>query len=260
MTRQTTIPALLAVLILATSAACIEEPEEVGSDRSESMMWGGSQVGVYVPPPARLLYAFDGNAHDSSPYRNNGWAVGVTNTTNRFGQANRALEFSGTDMVWVPYEERFDMTNYTLSAFVYISQHPPESGYHCDYYALIDKRSHFSFRLTQCGGATHMGLSLTHMVADRPTSDGFHSSYAQIRRNEWTHVAVTRSNNTLTFYVNGRLTESKSNVSVARFSNDNVLIGRTHYGKFFDGKMDDVRIHPRALSDSEVFAMYQQGN
>ena len=81
--------------------------------------------------------------------------------------------------------------------------------------------------------------------------------------NQWTHVAVTLTDNVLRIYVNGVLTGSTvmSAIELAPFrlsgSTDNNWIGRSQYGAdpYFNGRVDDFRIYNAALPAGEVYQL-----
>jgi hypothetical protein len=76
--------------------------------------------------------------------------------------------------------------------------------------------------------------------------------------NTWTHLAVTYSGSTLTFYRNG-VAVATSNASGALSPTTGTLqIGASQFGEYFQGFIDEVRIYNRALSNTEIQAIYQQ--
>ena len=76
--------------------------------------------------------------------------------------------------------------------------------------------------------------------------------------NTWTHLAVTYNGSTLTLYRNG-VAVATSNVSGTLSPTTGTLqIGASQFGEYFKGLIDEVRIYNRALSDTEIQALYQQ--
>jgi hypothetical protein len=81
---------------------------------------------------------------------------------------------------------------------------------------------------------------------------------------QWVHVAVTKSGNTGTLYVNGSAVGSNNSMSLSPSSlgstNQN-WIGRSQYSAdpYMDGRVDDFRIYNRALSASEVDDLAEGG-
>lgn len=75
--------------------------------------------------------------------------------------------------------------------------------------------------------------------------------------NTWTHLALTISGTTMTFYVNGVAATPSATVSTLTLSN----LGLGYYlgaspSAAFNGLIDDLQIHTRALSAAEISALY----
>lgn len=76
---------------------------------------------------------------------------------------------------------------------------------------------------------------------------------------QWYHLVLTRNGNNFTFFVNGSVYSSiVSSVSIPA-ANAPLSIGNAEGNFFFDGMLDEVRIYNRALSASEIQAIYQAG-
>lgn len=78
----------------------------------------------------------------------------------------------------------------------------------------------------------------------------------------WVHAAMTWDGSTLTIYKDG---DDDGSVATSVGSGDiqdladSLIIGRDETGDYFNGEIDEVRIYNRALSATEVAALYQQG-
>jgi hypothetical protein len=71
----------------------------------------------------------------------------------------------------------------------------------------------------------------------------------------WQHVAVARSGNTVTIYLNGASVGSGP-VTATLPNTANNFIGRSQYNDpLFAGSLDDFRVYTRALSASEIAAL-----
>ncbi len=75
--------------------------------------------------------------------------------------------------------------------------------------------------------------------------------------NTWQHLVVTRSENTVSYYVNGELKETKTITYNSQYYGNTVSIGASQhnnasYANYLKGKLNDVRIYDHALSEKEV--------
>lgn len=68
----------------------------------------------------------------------------------------------------------------------------------------------------------------------------------------WQHVAIKRTGTTYSYHRNGVTSGTNTNAAVPTTSTDNLLISRTSATYATDGKLDDIRIYSRALSDAEI--------
>lgn len=90
-------------------------------------------------------------------------------------------------------------------------------------------------------------------------------SNGTIPKDKWSFVVFQyESNNTYKMYINGELDTTFNDVNSANHANG--VFYMKHIGKFgagvgryFDGKIDEVRVYDRALSSSEVKDLYNAG-
>jgi hypothetical protein len=69
----------------------------------------------------------------------------------------------------------------------------------------------------------------------------------------WQHIAVTRAENTVKFYINGQLIGKDQLTEDFPVSDNPLIIGHSpERDANFSGKMDDLRIYKRSLSQEEV--------
>ena len=78
---------------------------------------------------------------------------------------------------------------------------------------------------------------------------------AAVPLNTWTHLAATYDGTTLRLFVNGTQVGSRA-VSGALLTSSGVLRigGNSLWGEYFAGRIDEVRIYNRALTQSEIAA------
>lgn len=90
-------------------------------------------------------------------------------------------------------------------------------------------------------------------------------SSIQVESDRWTHVAIVRdvSEKTYHIYVNGVLSDTlayRSNITGGESPESRTTIGRSGGAKLnhYDGKLDELMIYARALSEAEVTNLYHR--
>ncbi|MDN5213469.1 hypothetical protein QQ020_15470 [Fulvivirgaceae bacterium BMA12] len=87
--------------------------------------------------------------------------------------------------------------------------------------------------------------------------DHVNKSHA-IAMNEWSHVSfVYDADGFIHFYVGGKLMNSMP-ASTINSTSQSLIIGTNLWDEFFLGKMDDLKIWKRALSDEEIELVYNE--
>ena len=163
-----------------------------------------------------------------------------------------ALEFNGGAGNYVSVNLASPpINNYTLSAWVYLSQGGSYAG----------------ARATMLGGP-YCGSSIEFMIRSQTSSsadpqylelgrcddfDGVSSSTA-VPTNAWVHVAVTvTSAQVITYYINGSPAGSWSDPDYDFSLGSQVILADNISGnRFFTGALNDVQIWNRVLSQSEI--------
>jgi Concanavalin A-like lectin/glucanases superfamily len=75
----------------------------------------------------------------------------------------------------------------------------------------------------------------------------------QLPLNAWTHLATTHDGTTLRLYVNSVEVGSRTVAGALLTSTGALRIGgNSAWGEFFQGLIDEIRVHNRALSPAEV--------
>lgn len=201
-------------------------------------------------------YPLNGNANDVSGYRNNGTAYNPTYVTDRFGNLNGAMFFSGNTYIDIPDSASLRPNQLSMSAWVLMSAKSRNANF------IISKGYDGSFG--------HYGLNI---LSDSEKSQAVIgqlgsvfsevSSIDNIAMMRWTHICSVYDGVFLKIYINGTL----NNISIANQNynlsqnTNRLLIGRndtenSYYQYWFIGIMDDIRIYNKPLSDLEVTALY----
>jgi len=227
-----------------------------------------AQVPNYVPTNGLVgWWPFNGNANDESGNGNNGTVNGATLTTDRFGNTNKAYNFSGTtNNITIQNSNSILTGSFSVSSWFTINNLNPsnfDAAIIGQFNGQIqnDRKWFFGYRsINQEKGISYYlfnnnGLSV---------SNNYTLNW-QPQQGRWYHVSwVFESGNSIKTYVDGIL-HSNVQVNIATFNNiaNNILI---KIGNAVDidvplplpwnGKIDDIGLWSRAISQSEITALY----
>lgn len=202
-------------------------------------------------------YPFCGNANDGSVNANNGIVSGATLTSDRYGNANSAYSFDGVNnVITVPNSSSLqNISEITISAWININQFYCVPNFGCNFPIFTKSNQSFSWgnyelQIWQSGDeiVTHLDYQET-------------GCSSQIPLNQWKHIVTTISNGITKFYVDGVLISSGNSGVFPQtpINNMPLLIGRNIQGGYpeaANGKIDDIGIWNRALSQQEVTNLY----
>lgn len=165
--------------------------------------------------------------------------------------ANGNATQSATQSKWGGKSAYFDGTNSYLSfsstGFSYSGDFVIEGWVYLTslitYSTLIEGRTSASYQNYICGIYNVGGTYRLDFVTDGGAGARLTGSSTSISLNTWTHIAIVRSSNTLSCYVNGTkdaTTVSYSNTLTPAAST--LWIGRNVDGNYFPGYIDDFRV------------------
>ena len=221
-----------------------------------------SQVPSYVPSNGLVGYwGFNGNANDQTPNGNNGTVNGATLTTDRFGNSNSAYDFDGiSNYITVLDNNVFNMQNFTISTWVKNSS--TASFIPARY--ILNKGCNSptaSFRLYYENDGTLQEDVSDCWVPNRVYQNGPSSN------NLWTNIIYSYDGQNLKMYVDGVLFGTTNQSGSLTNNNDPMYIGCStatsncpQLSAFYAGKIDDIGIWNRALSQQEITNMYNGVN
>ncbi|MCH2059487.1 MAG: cadherin domain-containing protein [Verrucomicrobiales bacterium] len=199
-------------------------------------------------------YPFNGNADDESGNEINGNVNGPTLTEDRNGNSNSAYRFDRTQAqhIILPDAEPIRQLgeNYSFSFWV-STEDLTQDAY------LISKDG---WAVGADQWAILLGYrdeQITLSLGARP-NDEVHSS--RFNANSWEHFTITHEGSSLKIFRNGALDVMSSvNLQLPAAVDRGVRFGgpRGTNNSHFTGQLDDVRIYNRALSDTEVTALYE---
>jgi hypothetical protein len=221
----------------------------------------GSTLPSYVPTNGLVAYyPFNGNANDASGNGNNGTINGATLTTDKSGNLNSAYNFNGqNNNIVVPDNITINPSLISVSIWVNPAVFGPSEQY------IINKSIDI------------LPGSVNRSWAIRISSDGqlnleirvnntyyLFGSTETLTLNQWNNLVFVYDGSTAKLYKNnivvinqslpGTLTNLSYNLSIGNFPHANM----PPYGYFWNGKLDDIGIWNRALTQSEVTTLYNQ--
>jgi type II secretory pathway pseudopilin PulG len=192
-------------------------------------------------------------AYDYSGNGNNGTLVNFNFTATSgwtTGKVGGALSFDGVDdYSRIPDSNSLDVSSsFTFSVWVYTTN----SGI---LQTILSKDGVGS----DTTGAYNLYIrSDLSVFYETNNIDGVYTTANVVSLNRWYYITVTFDNNIspkLKIYINGQKLQ-EGNPSTPYILTTDLLIGRRGIGSFFQGVIDEVRIYNRALSDSEIKALY----
>ena len=209
-------------------------------------------------------YPFNGNANDESDNSNHGTVSGATLTTDRNGNTNSAYSFDGVDdYIDLGNSALFFLGKYdgfTISAWVksneILGSLPDGQTIFSKYIAASDNRF-YSFYIVD-----------EHDLRFAAWLNGARDTRNDVQYDigfEWIHVVAVGNTESYKLYLDGmevassdKIFEMKTGTTTA-----NAMIGAVHhstttYDLNFDGAIDEVRVYNRALSASEIQAIFNQ--
>ena len=209
------------------------------------------------PPTNGLVayYPFDGSAMDASGNGHHGQVVGATLTSDRDDNANRAYHFNGIDnYISVSPGDVFASNQFTICAMVYIEEQVTSNC--CP--RIVHRMAWDSTAGTgydvhyQKYGSNYNGF-LSFNIFDSSHQEFNVVSPQALEYGRWNQIAVTYDGNTIKFYFNGRLNQTKSVSSpIMHTPNASFLIGSDGGEGSFKGKIDELYFYNRALTDKEI--------
>lgn len=211
-------------------------------------------------------YPFNGDATDESGNNNDGILIGTSFTSDKLENPDKAVFFNGIDdYISLPQDSDFmerticfwfnaenipewnpDRDPDNSMGIIYTSDHPNiENGLTKMWVTKVDGVPKFCF---------HNG------GGDVILDNGF-----AINEKEWYFAAVTISSTRIKFYINGELLKSRDFPGNIHSTWDNGVysaslgVGRLLNHRFFNGKLDEVRVYNVELSSSDISNIYDVG-
>jgi len=230
---------------------------------------GGIDITVtWGDDPALIAYyPFNGNALDESGNENHGIVHGATLSTDRFGNTNSSYAFDGVDdYISIPHAPslNFGSGDFTVSLWVIYESTAGEQ-------VFIEK---WIERHREADGWTLTKLEHDNIIrfalGDNAVWD-IDTRPLTIPLYTWHHLALIRSDQTISFYWDGICIQSgtldhsynlnsEASIKIGHRGNpENTPGSMDDRGCFIHGNMDDIAIYNYALSANELSTVYHSG-
>lgn len=184
-------------------------------------------------------------ALDTSGHNNNG-SFGSGVIWDDVGKYGKALAFDGSSAVTIQNSSSLQLVNMTLELWVF-----PTAAYN-EYKSLIVKNyDYLLYGWTPndnpyCFASNPVGGIVSG------TTDTIGCTNSALPLNTWTHLAVTYDGLAVKIYQDGALVRTLNSNAGIPVNSGVLQIGGSQYGEYFVGKIDEVRVYSRALTQAEI--------
>jgi len=206
-----------------------------------------------VQPPSGLISWWPGDGNASDIIGGNDGAWNGTTEAYASGKVSQAFSFDGNSAVYAPSPFPIPSAG-TVSVWVYKT----DESYYTDTIFDLDRDIPGGVRIMD-DGSSGLGFytnSQSELLAVTPAPS----------LNEWHHIVITWDGQTKRMYIDGVENTSAASTSLAQSSRNLAIgnlweIGLSHLDWYaFNGLIDEVQVYDRALSASEVQAIYDAGS
>jgi hypothetical protein len=206
---------------------------------------------VTVTGGLAAYYPFNGNANDESENDYHGIVNGAILTEDRFGDPNKAYQFDGSSN-YIRLGSDFDYPSRTINLWFYanIIDEIERHIYISDNPQLLNG-------FTQIKIKEYFGKKLIRSSAGIP--GGVAEGNSEVSEKEWYMITLVVDESSTRHYLNGILIGEFGRSNSSSYNGvTSALLGTSRvFDRYFDGKIDDVRIYARALSESEIKQLYR---
>jgi gliding motility-associated-like protein len=209
-------------------------------------------------------YPFNGNANDESGNLNHGTVYGASLTTDRHGNANSAYSYDGDDWTQIAHNSNLDFSlsdSYSISCWIEI-----DSSFTTG--SILEKWNNgndpYPYQLRAANGQKlSTGRYIGGWPQDQSRTQATPYDSSIVAQEMFLHLLSVYTPDTIYLYVNGVLRSSQENLMIASGNTGNtypLTIGRrgNSASRFFKGKIDDLGIWNRVLTQSEINSLYNQ--
>ncbi|MHB2154054.1 carboxypeptidase regulatory-like domain-containing protein [Calditrichota bacterium GD2] len=206
-----------------------------------SDLWQFKTTPNPIPTDGLIAYwPFNGNANDESGNGNDGTVSGAILTMDRFSHSDKAYQFDGND--------DFISTNFKPSNVFTLSIWYLKNNSQKNNAGLLSTYKGFNYN----GVYYAMNGSTDWIRCDGNSLNSFSSSSLN-----WKQIVIISDGARVKVYEN---TVKKLDFAGTTKHASTIVFGDSRYnGRFFSGKIDDIRIYNRVLNENEIIALFHEG-
>ncbi len=208
-------------------------------------------VGVARAQDPVASYPFSGNLKDASSYGNDASANGAALTQDRFGLANSAVAFDGTQSFLLAPNAAHLNSDYTTVAFwVRVDELPAQGEVFLMSFGGWQER----WKISLPGhGKPVWTTNNSSGISDMDSGDG-----NALQEGVWAHVTFVHNGTNDLIYLNGALANSKAVAGTLNSTTNPLGMGYDPIGGalFFKGALDEVLIFGEALDAQTIADLY----
>ena len=216
-----------------------------------------AQVPNYVPTNGLVGYwPFNGNANDESGNGNNGTVNGATLTSDRFGNTNNSYSFDGiNDFIKVNNANNLESANLSISFWLQSTGNQfQQVFYKVTPNTALNETYSVPLNLTQAG-------TINFDLKNNNCNPGQGWQYSSVNTgalSSWSHFVLTHDGVTTKIFKDLQLL----NTTTAPFpisncpGGDLIMGSDWQFNNNLNGKLDDIGMWNRALTQQEITALY----
>jgi hypothetical protein len=216
-------------------------------------------IPAYVPTNGLVgWWPFNGNANDESGNGNNGTVNGATLTSDRNGNGNSAYNFDGVnDFIFITNNFYDISVNHSIIMWVSINDVSQITQYLWNTYPHTAEAFIYNYLAVNNGVKYCLGNGMNWNIIC-PSQNTFLTS----NPNMWYLYSMTYNNGLWSTFINGQLVSTYSSAILpagthALYFGD-AAFAQIGYHNSLNGKLDDIAIYNRALTQQEITALYNE--
>jgi hypothetical protein len=243
------------------------------TNKTVTMYYGNSgasdvsdETGVFGALNEEAVWNFSENPAGTAPQMKDSTANGHDGTSTGSmtsddqipGQLDGSLDFDGgDDVIEVTQDNDFDISSGPFTIGAYLGDDSPGSALSGAYHRAIswyDGTNNIQLGLGESGANLRQ-----YYVLNLPGNGAEQAATAGDAPTGMNHVVATFDGSSYTIYMNGvEAGGGNLDLNVGTFTGNSTIlyIGERGNGAFFEGRMDDIRIHKRALTAADILTIY----